>query len=61
VAMADVDTANLPFWELHSTLGPLEQLDNWGLAPEDEARMRHKLHAYVDRALTMLGAHPHAV
>jgi aminoglycoside phosphotransferase (APT) family kinase protein len=58
VAMTGADTATLPFWELHSTLGPLETLGRWGLAPGDEARMRHELYAYADRALTMLGAHP---
>lgn len=61
VAMTGADTASLAFWELHSTLGPLEQLGNWGLSPEDEARMRHKLHAYAGRALTMLGAHPGSI
>ena len=31
LSLIDVDTANLPYWDLYAALGPIASMSNWGL------------------------------
>jgi aminoglycoside phosphotransferase (APT) family kinase protein len=51
LALAPVDTANLPFWELRAAVGASARMQDWGLDPAIEADMRRKAAWLIDRAL----------
>ena len=46
--------ATLPYWELWAALRPCGKLQGWGLAPEDERRMRELHGWFVAQALEAL-------
>lgn len=55
LAAAPIDTAALPCWELWAALRPCGKLQSWGLAPEDERRMRELHGWFVAQALMHFG------
>lgn len=55
-AVAAPNLATLPLWQLWAALRPCGKLAGWGLAPEDELRMRERHGWFVAQALSALGA-----
>jgi aminoglycoside phosphotransferase (APT) family kinase protein len=55
LALANVDTAALPLWDLWAALRPIADLPGWGLEPEAEHRLRTRHSAFTDRALAAVG------
>lgn len=53
-----VDLEDLPCWEICAALDPMQNLSEWGYDPVTEATMRHKLNAFVERALSELAPAP---
>lgn len=54
LAHAGIDTSHLPYWDLLAALRPCGKLATWGLAPDDERRMREQHAWFVDQALAAL-------
>jgi aminoglycoside phosphotransferase (APT) family kinase protein len=55
-AAADLDVANLPYWDLCAALRPCSRLSTWGLDAALEQQLRERHQAFVARALGALGA-----
>ncbi|MGK9167237.1 phosphotransferase [Inquilinus limosus] len=55
LAVSGIDTAALPLWDLWAALRPIADLPGWGLAPEEEHRLRERHRAFTDRALAAVG------
>ncbi|MGF6232408.1 aminoglycoside phosphotransferase (APT) family kinase protein [Inquilinus ginsengisoli] len=51
LALSAVDTAALPIWDLWAALRPIAGLPGWGLAPEEQRRLRECHRGFTDRAL----------
>lgn len=51
LALATIDPAALPLWELWAALRPIADLPGWGLEPEAEHRLRERHRAFTARAL----------
>jgi aminoglycoside phosphotransferase (APT) family kinase protein len=54
VAAADLDGANLPYWDLCAALRPCGKLATWGLDVATERQLRQRHEAFVAQALTAL-------
>jgi hypothetical protein len=54
LAWANLNSGNLPYWDLRAALRPCGKLATWGLAPDDEQRMRDQHAWFVDQALAAL-------
>lgn len=53
-AMASIDLANLPFWELYVASGASAHMSEWGLDPATEADMHRKTNTFLERATSDL-------
>jgi hypothetical protein len=51
LAHAVVDVAQLPYWDLIAALHPCGRMVEWGLDPDDEARMRDRHGWFVEQAV----------
>jgi aminoglycoside phosphotransferase (APT) family kinase protein len=55
-AAADLDVANLPYWDLCAALRPCGKLSSWGLDAAAERQLRERHHTFVAQALAALGS-----
>lgn len=53
-SMTNVDLADLRYWDLAATLGPIAHMAEWGLDEEEERAMRDALHRFIQHALDAL-------
>lgn len=51
LAQTTIDTTHLPYWDLVAALHPCGRMSEWGLDPDDEARMRERHGWFVLQAL----------
>ena len=54
LAMAPIDLADLPLWELASASGAAASMGDWGLDPDAESAMCEKAHWFMGQALQSL-------
>lgn len=55
LAVATIDAAALPFWDLWAALRPIADLPGWGLDPAAERLLRERHRAFTERALAAVG------
>lgn len=55
LALSEIDSTALPLWDLWAALRPIAGLPGWGLAPEEEHRLRERHRAFSDKALAATG------
>ena len=55
-ALAAIDSANLPYWDLCASLRPCSTISTWGLDDLTEQRMRDRHREFVAQALARLRA-----
>ena len=53
-SLADIDFANLPYWELYAALRRIPQIAGWGLDDITEKAMRERLRWFVAQAFKNL-------
>jgi aminoglycoside phosphotransferase (APT) family kinase protein len=50
LALTDLDTSNLPYWDLRAALRPCATMSGWGLDGDDEARMQDLHGSFIELA-----------
>jgi aminoglycoside phosphotransferase (APT) family kinase protein len=56
-ALAMIDFANLPYWDLYAALRPASKLSTWGLDDSTEKAMRKGHHLFVEQAFAKIRTH----
>jgi len=54
LAQTQIDIEHLPYWGLVAALHPCGRMAEWGLAPDDETRMRDRHGWFVNQAIARL-------
>lgn len=57
-ALAPLEYAELPYWDLYSALRPIGKITGWGLDPATEQTMREQHHTFVLQACARLPSLP---